>query len=94
MQHGLDAMWPYTGELFESDDLVRGLAERGIAADPDSLRAGWDSFVDSVLDEATLTRPQSTWSPRGGRQGIHTEAFGYLLAEMQHLHRAHPGARW
>ena len=32
--------------------------------------------------------------PGGGRRGVHTEAMGYLLAEMQHLHRSHPGASW
>ena len=28
----------------------------------------------------------------GGRRGLHTQGFGYLLAEMQHLHRSHPGS--
>ncbi|HZW74026.1 MAG TPA: 1,2-phenylacetyl-CoA epoxidase subunit PaaC [Caldimonas sp.] len=94
MQAGLEAMWPYSGELFESDALVRDLAESGIAVDPAAWRPGWDAFVGGVLTEATLTLPQSAWSPGGGRRGLHTEAFGYLVAEMQHLHRAHPGARW
>jgi ring-1,2-phenylacetyl-CoA epoxidase subunit PaaC len=31
---------------------------------------------------------------RGGKQGVHTEHLGHLLCEMQHLQRAHPGARW
>jgi ring-1,2-phenylacetyl-CoA epoxidase subunit PaaC len=94
MQRGLDAMWPYTGELFEEDELVRDMSARGIAPSPASLRPSWDEFVASVLREATLERPQDGWSPSGGRSGLHTEAFGYLLAEMQHLHRSHPGARW
>jgi ring-1,2-phenylacetyl-CoA epoxidase subunit PaaC len=48
-----------------------------------------------VLDEATLAAPEGSWTaPGGGRRGLHTEAFGYLLAEMQHLHRTHQGARW
>jgi ring-1,2-phenylacetyl-CoA epoxidase subunit PaaC len=94
MQAGLEAMWPYAAELFESDDVVRGLAERGVAVDPPTLRPAWDGFVDAVLEQATLARPQTTWAPGGGRRGLHTEAFGFLLAEMQHLHRAHPGAGW
>ena len=94
MQAGLEAMWPYAAELFESDALVRDLVERGVAVDPALLRPAWDTFVDGVLSEATLTRPQTEWSPGGGRRGLHTEAFGHLVAEMQHLHRAHPGARW
>ena len=58
------------------------------------LREPWLSTVDSVLTGATLTRPADGWKPTGGRQGRHTEALSYLLAEMQVLHRAHPGARW
>ncbi|MGH6655270.1 MAG: 1,2-phenylacetyl-CoA epoxidase subunit PaaC, partial [Actinocrinis sp.] len=26
--------------------------------------------------------------------GLHTEALSYLLAEMQSVHRTHPGAAW
>ena len=44
--------------------------------------------------EATLRRPAGTWAQRGGRQGRHSEHLGFLLAEMQHLQRTHPGARW
>jgi ring-1,2-phenylacetyl-CoA epoxidase subunit PaaC len=47
-----------------------------------------------VVAEATLELPEPTFHGRGGRHGLHTEAMGYLLAEMQHLHRAHPGATW
>ncbi|OLB73319.1 MAG: phenylacetate-CoA oxygenase subunit PaaI [Actinobacteria bacterium 13_2_20CM_2_71_6] len=80
MQAAVDEVWPYTHELFD---------------EVPELRAPWLSTVDGVLAEATLTRPQDeTWKPGGGRQGVHTEALSYLLAEMQVLHRAHPGARW
>jgi ring-1,2-phenylacetyl-CoA epoxidase subunit PaaC len=67
---------------------------RGVAADPSGLLEGWSRYVDRVLREATLQRPDSTWAPSGGRRGLHTERFGYMLAEMQHLHRSHPGVRW
>jgi ring-1,2-phenylacetyl-CoA epoxidase subunit PaaC len=79
MQAAVDEVWPYTHELFE---------------DASALRAEWLSTVDGVLTEATLTRPADGWRPTGGRSGRHTEALSYLLAEMQVLHRAHPGARW
>jgi ring-1,2-phenylacetyl-CoA epoxidase subunit PaaC len=94
MQTALDTLWPYTAELFETDDLTRDVAARGIAANPEGLRPAWNSYVDGVLEEATLQRPSPSWAPTGGRQGLHTECFGYMLAEMQHLHRSHPGARW
>jgi ring-1,2-phenylacetyl-CoA epoxidase subunit PaaC len=95
MQDGLERMWPYADELFVSDDLEQALVRDGVAVDASALRPGWDTYVDQVLAEATLTRPDGLRTPPGGgRRGIHTEAMGYLLAEMQHLHRAHPGAKW
>ena len=68
------------------DDLVRDLARDGIAVDVAALRPAWDDTVDNVLREATLARPNTWQAPGGGRRGVHTEAMGYLLAEMQHLH--------
>jgi ring-1,2-phenylacetyl-CoA epoxidase subunit PaaC len=94
MQDGVARMAPYVDELFDSDDLVRALAADRVAVDPSTLRAEWDTYVDAVLAEATLQRPTSTWTARGGRRGIHSQPFGFLLAELQHLHRSHPGASW
>jgi len=88
-------MWPYVQEMFAVDDLERALVDQGVAADVTLVRGEWDAHVDNVLHEATLTRPEDlTTPPGGGRRGVHTEPFGYLLAEMQHLHRSHPGATW
>jgi ring-1,2-phenylacetyl-CoA epoxidase subunit PaaC len=94
MQAAVDARWPFTFELFEPDELTDRLVASGTAVDPASLRGEWDAHLEAVLAEATLTRPAEGWRPGGGRQGRHTEHLGYLLAEMQHLHRSHPGARW
>ncbi len=94
METALEALWPYTAELFEPDDVTSELVATGVAADPAVLRGEWDPFVDGVLREATLARPEITWAPTGGRRGLHTECFGYMLAEMQHLHRSHPGVAW
>jgi ring-1,2-phenylacetyl-CoA epoxidase subunit PaaC len=94
MEAALAALWPYTAELFEADDVTRELVVRRIATDPEGLRPAWNAYVEKVLIEATLQHPSSSWAPTGGRRGLHTETFGYLLAEMQHLHRSHPGAVW
>lgn len=93
-QAALDRLWVFVEELFEADALVEELASAGVAADPRRFREEWDADVDAVLGEAQLTRPTPVRAARGGRRGVHTEAFGYLLAEMQHLHRSHPGATW
>jgi len=95
MQAAVDHVWPYTHELFEADDVTRALDEQGIAVAPSTLRPQWLSTVEPVLKEATLTRPaDGGWAPSGGRRGVHTEHLSLLLAEMQVLHRAHPGAAW
>lgn len=95
MQAGLDAVWPYVPELFDGSWVPEGLLEDGVAVDPASLRAEWEHTVTPVVSAATLAVPEpSRRLPLGGRDGVHTEHLGYLLAEMQHLHRSHPGATW
>ncbi|MCU1693431.1 MAG: phenylacetate-CoA oxygenase, PaaI subunit [Frankiales bacterium] len=94
VQTGLEEVWPYAFELFERDPLVDRLVARSVAADPDLLQPVWEATVREVLAEATLDVPQTTWRPTGGRRGQHLTCFGHLLAEMQHLHRSHPGASW
>nr|WP_202434466.1 MULTISPECIES: 1,2-phenylacetyl-CoA epoxidase subunit PaaC [unclassified Streptomyces] len=90
MQRGLDALWRYTGELFEPVE--------GLDLDRQTLGDDWLAAVTSVVRRATLTLPTGPqsggWAAGAGRQGLHTEPFGRMLAEMQHLHRSHPGASW
>ena len=92
MQAALDAEWPYVAELFEPVDAT--LVADGVAVDPVALRPAVLTRVEAVLAEATLTVPQVAPAVGGGRRGLHTEEMGYLLAEMQHLARSHPGAAW
>ena len=92
MQRALDAEWPYVEELFGPVD--QGLLESGVAVDPTALRDSVLLGIEDVLAEATLTLPQVPPAVGGGRRGLHTEEMGYLLAEMQHLTRSHPGATW
>ncbi|MCW8217479.1 1,2-phenylacetyl-CoA epoxidase subunit PaaC [Streptomyces halstedii] len=90
MRRGLDALWRYTGELFEPVE--------GVDIDWRALEGDWLSAVTSVVGRATLALPTGpragSWTAGAGRQGLHTEPFGRMLAEMQHLHRSHPGASW
>jgi ring-1,2-phenylacetyl-CoA epoxidase subunit PaaC len=94
MQDALDALWPYTFELFEADRLSDELVAAGVAADPVAMQPPWSAYVTTVLEKATLSVPAAVPAVTGGRRGVHTEQMGYLLAEMQHLARSHPGARW
>jgi ring-1,2-phenylacetyl-CoA epoxidase subunit PaaC len=98
MQTAIDDLWMYTGEMFVSDAIERELMGAGIAVDATALEAPWRLRIGEILVEATLDAPRGTWmqgirSP-GGKSGRHTEHLGHLLAEMQSVHRAHPGARW
>ncbi len=96
-QRALDALWPYTVELFATDAVDRAAAERGYAVDAATLRAAWTATVTDVVDAATLRLPQGLTLavvPSGGRVGQHTEHLARMLDEMQVIARAHPGASW
>jgi ring-1,2-phenylacetyl-CoA epoxidase subunit PaaC len=96
MQAALAASWPFVDELFRADPVVAALP--GVAADPAALRAEVDTVLDTVLAAATLDRPggapMASVAGKAGRDGVHTEAFGYILAELQSVARAHPDATW
>ena len=98
MQSALSDLWTYTGEMFEPDAVELALIESDIAADVRALREPWLSAVRAVCDEATLEVPDGDWmqgaNGRGGKQGVHSEHLGHLLAELQYLQRAYPGAQW
>lgn len=98
MQAAIDDAWRFTGELFADDAVDQDVAARGIGCELSALRQPWLAHVREVLEEATLVVPDETAANhlayRGGRQGKHTEELGYVLAEMQYLPRAYPGATW
>lgn len=91
MRAALDALWKYTGEMFQPVEGLDGL-------DWAALEQRWLASLTGVLERAALALPEGprtgAWAAGAGRQGLHTEPFGRLIAEMQHLHRSHPGASW
>ena len=96
MQHGLEVVWPLVDELFTPHPIEASLP--GVAVDVTTLRAEVDVVLDTVLATAGLERPGPAplagVGGRAGRDGVHTEAMGYVLAELQSVARAHPDARW
>jgi ring-1,2-phenylacetyl-CoA epoxidase subunit PaaC len=96
MQAALGAIWPLTDELFRADPVAAALP--GVAVDPATLRAEVSAVLDTVLAAADLDRPgaapMAPVAGQTGRDGVHTEALGYILAELQSVARAHPGATW
>ena len=95
LQAALDDQWTFAGELFETDTGDHALHDAGIAPLPSALRVGFDARAKAVLDEATLTIPETVFAHSGGRSGKrHSEHLGHLLTQMQWLQRAYPGATW
>ena len=94
MQSALNALWRFTGELHHADDLDSQMQEAGIAPDLSMIGQAFQNHIDTVMPLANLTLPEKALMRSGGKAGIHSEAMGPLLAEMQYLQRAHPGASW
>lgn len=93
-QAALDHLLPYTQEFWAGSPAEAAAIAAGIGVDPNTLQADWDAIVDAALAEATLQRPPLGGYVPEGKQGIHSEHLGYLLAEMQSLARAHPNGVW
>lgn len=93
-QAALDHLLPYTQEFWTVSPQEAAAAADGTGVDNRLLRAGWDAELDEALAEATLKRPSSEGHVPRGKEGLHSEHLGYLLAEMQSLARQHPGAQW
>ncbi len=94
IQDALDTLWRYTDELFLQDDLDLELIEKGIVPDLEEIRKDWQKTVDTVFNEATLELPKNNWKFSGGRNGMHSEHLGYILAELQYMQRAYPNMKW
>jgi len=93
-QAAVDHLLPYTQEFWANNPVEQAAVSAGVTVPMQSLRADWDAIVDAALAEATLNRPSLGGYVPEGKNGIHSEHLGYLLAEMQSLARAHPGASW
>jgi ring-1,2-phenylacetyl-CoA epoxidase subunit PaaC len=94
VQAGVDDLWMYTGELFDTDEIDREIVQSGIGVDLANVHPLWTEYITKTFAEATIEIPNGKWMQRGGKHGLHTENLGYLLAEMQFLQRAYPGAQW
>jgi ring-1,2-phenylacetyl-CoA epoxidase subunit PaaC len=93
-QRAVDDLWRFTAELFAPDEVDERMSAAGIAPALPELATRWSARIDADLTAATLRRPAPQPYPWHGKRGVHTEHLGHLLAEMQHLPRAYPGARW
>lgn len=94
VQRAVDELWRYTGEMFVADALDDSVQASFAGPDLDAIAADWHRSVAALLSEATLTQPSTPAMASGGKRGVHTEHFGYLIAEMQSVPRTYPGVTW
>ncbi len=94
VQQSLNDLWAFTGELTTPNATDILLLDFNIAPDLTAIQPIYEQTITAVLKEATLNPPTKTWMQKGGKEGIHTEYLGYILAEMQHLQRTHPNCEW
>jgi ring-1,2-phenylacetyl-CoA epoxidase subunit PaaC len=96
MQQALDHFMPYVQEFWAPSDMEAAAARDGVGVDVTPLREDFDAMLDDALTEATLKRAKADANGfvHTGKQGLHSEHLGFVLAEMQSLARAHPEGVW
>lgn len=94
VQASVNRLWSYSGELFAADEVDAAMQEHWAGPDLDAIHAEWDTHITRLLAKATLNKPEDAWMHSGGKQGVHSEHLGFLLAEMQFMQRAYPGTSW
>ena len=94
IQNAINDLWTYTDELFHQTEADKAMIKEGIGVDVTKLKSIYYETVKNVLEEATLSVPESKYFQKGGKQGIHTEHMGYLLTELQYMQRAYPNMEW
>ncbi|MCB0451935.1 MAG: phenylacetate-CoA oxygenase subunit PaaC [Aequorivita sp.] len=94
MQEAIDDLWHYTDELFFMTEAEKVLAEDGIGVDISTFKKKYYEEVSEILKEATLSVPENKYFAKGGKEGVHTEYMGYIMADLQYMQRTYPNMTW
>ena len=94
IQKAIHDLWTYTDELFHLTEADKAMIAQGTGVDATRFKTAYYKYIEDVLEEATITVPDLKFFQKGGKQGIHTEHMGYLLAELQYMQRAYPNLEW
>jgi ring-1,2-phenylacetyl-CoA epoxidase subunit PaaC len=94
MQEAINDLWRYTDELFHQTEADKAMVAEGIGVDVSKLKENYYKHVNELLEESSLEIPESKYFQKGGKQGIHTEHFGYLLSDLQYMQRTYPNMEW
>lgn len=93
-QNAINDLWTYTDELFHQTEADKAMITEGIGVNTSKLKEEYYNQISEVLKAATLEVPELKYFQKGGKQGIHTEHMGYILAELQYMQRAYPNMTW
>ena len=85
---------PFIGELFNNDNFTKECFQKELLPEPGSIFDKWKAEVKLVFTKGNLVLPDITLKKRGGRKGEHSEAFGYLLSDLQYMQRTFPNSNW
>ncbi len=94
MQEAIDDLWRFTDELFYMTDSEKEMMKEGIGIDVSSFKEKYYNEVSETLLAATLTIPEGKYFTKGGKEGVHSEHMGYILAELQYMQRTYPNMTW
>jgi len=94
IQTAINDLWTFTDELFHQTDADKAMVSAGIGVDVTQLKEAFYHKVSEILQEATLQIPDMKYFQKGGKQGIHSEHMGYLLADLQYMQRTFPNMNW
>lgn len=94
VQEALYDLWAFTAEVFEASKCDEWALNSGVGVSLDSIKNRVETYRSEILREATLKEPDVPALQSGGKKGIHTEHFGYILTEMQYIQRSYPGCEW
>lgn len=94
IQNAINDLWTYTDELFHQTEADKNMIKKGVGVDTSKLKEQYYSHISEVLNDATLEVPDLKYFQKGGKQGVHTEHMGYILAELQYMQRAYPNMSW
>ncbi len=94
IQEAVDNLWTYTDELFHQTEADKAMVQAGVGVDVTLLKDRYYEIVKMILAESTISVPETKWFQKGGKNGIHTEHMGYLLADMQYMQRTYPNMEW
>tara|TARA_X000000368_G_C22872976_1_gene641778 strand:+ start:138 stop:893 length:756 start_codon:yes stop_codon:yes gene_type:complete len=94
IQNAINELWIFTAEFFEDNKYENKLVQKKIAVDRQAIKIKWKNKIDKVFEESKVKIPDTNHKVIGGRDGVHTEHLGHILADMQYLQRSYPDAIW